>query len=217
MLTWMFSVSLAGAPTHHDIDAATWRDVARAKHDDVGTIQISHAELGPVDCYRGVAQVADTSIDALIDTVSEISNAPRWSSAGIVEGAILSRRGDHLEYYQVLDVPDWTLASDRYWFLQGDITRTPSGAAAFRWERLPEDQHRAVRERVTSTYRGAIEPPVNVGVWSFAPAGDEVEVTYIICSDTGGSMPRMIQNTATRTTMPATIADLVREARRVAK
>lgn len=208
-----FSVALAASPTHAEIESAGWTKVTRAHHNDAGAIDISKVRLGEVDCYQGISAVDGVAVERLLHIVTDIVSAPAWLTSGVTEGRILARTGDHLEYYQHLDVPSWTFASDRHWFLQGDIDREGPGLA-FRWDRLPTDRHATTRQSIEQARPGAVEPPINVGGWYFEARGDKVQVRYIICSDTGGSMPRMLQNAATRQAMPDTIGDLVREARR---
>lgn len=207
------SASATAPLSHADLDAATWSPVAQASHAVAGPIEISRTRAANVDCFRGEATVSGVTPEGLLQIVIDIASAPTWSSAGVSDGRVLKRAGDHLEYFQYLDVPGWTFASDRYWFLQGDIDRTGSGIA-FRWNRLPDDAHGAVRRQLEQDHPRAVEPPVNLGGWFFEPRGDDVGVRYVICSDTGGSMPRMLQNAATRQTLPDTIGDLVREGRR---
>lgn len=215
MVFWFVSAAVAGAPTHLDIDEAHWRSITRAHADEVGEISLLRSEVDGVDCHRGEAQVGDVSIEALLSTVTNVVGAMQWSSAGIVDAEVLDRDGDYLEYYQVLDVPDWTFASDRYWFVEAEVLRHETGEVDFRWTRLHDDAQNAARARVEAAHPGAVETPVLVGGWTFAPRGEEVELSYVICSDTGGSLPRMLQNTATRRTLPTMVADLVREARRI--
>ena len=57
----------------------------------------------------------------------------------------------------------------------------------------------------------AIEPPVNLGGWEFVRSEGATRVRYTICTDSGGSLPRSFQNLATRTTLPDTVGDLIRE------
>ena len=60
----------------------------------------------------------------------------------------------------------------------------------------------------------AVEPPINVGGWYFKDAGAGVDITYLICTDAGGSIPYAIQNAATKKTLPDTVGDVVREAKK---
>ena len=60
----------------------------------------------------------------------------------------------------------------------------------------------------------AIEPPVNVGGWTFTPTATGSDILYYLCTDVGGSIPRAVQSAATKGTLPDTLGDLVSEAGR---
>ena len=213
-LASLASLAAEAAPTHDQIEAASFVRVTTTKHAEAGPIEITKARVSGVDCYRGSVTVQGLSAEALHRTATDVEGAVRWSSAGVVEGRVLSRTSHRMTYYQVLDVPGWTMASDRYWFLHG-WTETSEDGLVFRWDRLTgEGPHVAAREAVLAERPGAVEPPINVGGWYFERAPDGVHVAYVICSDTGGSMPRMLQNAATRRALPDTIGDVVQEARR---
>ena len=51
----------------------------------------------------------------------------------------------------------------------------------------------------------------SIGGWEFKPEGSQTRVRYTICTDSGGSVPRGVQNMATKTTLPDTVGDLIRE------
>ncbi len=206
--------ALAAGPSQAQIESASFQQVGRSKHDETGTITIDKARVAEVDCFRGSTIAQGVSPDALLEAALDVVGAVEWSSAGLAEGRVLSRTGDRMAYYQYLDVPGWTMASDRFWVLHGRIRRQ-GAARSFTWDRLLDEAGNAVRAKVKKAHPGAVEPPVNVGAWHFAPEGEGVGIRYVICSDTGGSMPRMLQNAATRRALPDTIGDVVRQARRL--
>ncbi|MBX2799190.1 MAG: hypothetical protein KTR31_16065 [Myxococcales bacterium] len=210
-LCWL-STALA-SPTHVQMDAASWKLVTTAKHSEVGEVRIWRAEVAGIPCFRGTARVTDVDPDALLETAIDVEGAVRWSSANVAEGKVLERTASRVDYYQLLDVPGWTLASDRFWFLTAQIGRTGADRS-YRWSRLTEGgKHKAVYDAVRASNPGAVEPPVNVGGWEFRVDGDQVVVDYRVCTDTGGSVPQAMQNIATRRTLPDNIGDVVRQAR----
>jgi hypothetical protein len=71
-----------------------------------------------------------------------------------------------------------------------------------------------VYQKVKDEHPNAVEPTVNVGSWVFDAGDSGVKMTYSICTRPGGSIPVAIQNAATRRTLPDTLGDVVREARR---
>jgi hypothetical protein len=211
-LLWLSPVA-AAAPTHGAIDSASWAPVTTVKNDNLGEVAIWKATVGGVECFRGTA-TTDVSPEKLLDVVADVEGAKRWSSAGISEAKLLSRSGSHMAYYQYLDVPGWTMASDRFWFLESTLERSPQ-RSSLKWTPLEGGgAHADVYHKVKSDHPNAVEPPVNVGSWVFEAAAGGVAMKYSICTLPGGSIPVAIQNAATRRTLPDTLGDVVREARK---
>lgn len=203
----------AELPTHEVLEVSKWESVSTRSHDDGGDIEVSKTEVAGVACYRGVLKTQLKS-EVMLEVISDVTGAREWASVDIPEAALLSRKGTRLDYYQYLDVPGWTFSSDRFWFLYADIEQKGQDIA-FRWDRLVEGgEHRATFERVKENHPSAIEPPINVGGWYFVQEGKQTRVTYAICSDVGGSVPMALQKFGTQQTLPDTMGDMIREARR---
>ena len=209
------SPAFAAAPTWAQVNTeAGW------VHDSVMTgetakIDVSTRTIAGTACFRARAQT-HANPDKLLEVAADIEGSKQWSSAGLAEAKLLSKTGGQLDYYQVLDVPGWTMASDRFWFLHGTVER-PAGSIFFRWERLEQGgAYRSQWQGVKTRYSSAVEPPVNVGGWVFTGSGP-VDIKYYICTDSGGSIPKTLQTAATRRTLPATVDDLVKEARKRTK
>ncbi len=115
---------------------------------------------------------------------------------------------------QVLDVPGWTMASDRYWVLRGE--RFTAGAAVgYRWNRLDwQPVYPALVEELAQLAPKGVEPMTNWGRWSFVQGEAGTRATYELCSDAGGSLPAWLQRAAATRTLPDTMADVAREAAR---
>ena len=60
----------------------------------------------------------------------------------------------------------------------------------------------------------AIEVPKNWGEWLFTPAGTGTDIKYRVCTEAGGSVPMWLQKLGAQRTLPDTVADLVREAKK---
>jgi hypothetical protein len=200
------------APTHSAMDAAKWAVLTTADHADAGTVTIWSSTVSGVDCFRGTA-TTDVAKDKLLAVVVDIEGAKRWSSAGITEARLLGSGGGAYSYYQYLDVPGWTMASDRFWFLRSTVRKTDT-ELEFVWDPLPATEYADVHSEVVAAHPDAVEPPINVGSWKFSQKGAGVEITYSICTQPGGSLPVAIQNAATRKTLPDTVGDVVREGRK---
>lgn len=210
----LFAASALAAPTWTDVQAATsWTVDSAVDTSDAGKVDISTATIGGVTCFRAIANT-DASLETLTATVMDVPGTLKWSTAGVTEAENLSKAGSAFDYYQYLDVPGWTMSSDRFWFLHGTLSKDAT-STVFRWERLVDGGAYADKFKAVKTaHPDAIEPPVNVGGWMFSGAAPTVKITYFICTDTGGSIPVFVQTAATRRTLPDTLSDAVREAHR---
>ena len=202
----------SAAPSWSDIQAnATWAPDSDVNTSDAGTVKIATAMIGGINCFRAEAST-DATVDALVSTVTDIKGTLKWSTAGVTEAELLAQSGNTYQYYQYLDVPGWTMSADRFWFLQGTLSKGTS--TLFRWERLVDggafaDKYKAVK----AAHPDAVEPPTNIGAWQFDGSAP-VKITYFLCTDTGGAIPVFVQTAATRRTLPDTLSDAVREAKR---
>lgn len=201
------------APTHTAIDSASWSVVTTVKNDNAGDVTISKAVVEGIECYRGTA-TTDQDPAKMLGVVADVEGAKRWSSAGITEAKLLSRSGDQIAYYQYLDVPGWTMAADRFWFLTSTLVQK-GDLAELKWSQLPtaDGPYAETYNAVKANHPNAVEPTVNVGSWRFQGVTPAVKMTYSVCTLPGGSIPLAIQNAATKRTLPDTLGDVVREAR----
>lgn len=212
-MLWLFIPAFA-APTHPQMEAASWSHLADREHDDAGTVKVYSATVAGVSCFKAEATTAEADGKTMLGVVTDIPGSTRWSSAGVTKAQVLGRSGSSVTYYQYLDVPGWTMASDRYWFLTSKITDTGT-LRAMKWERMDPSGPYASRYQAFRTENSsAVEPPVNVGSWTFKDVEFGVGISYSICTDSGGSIPSAIQNAATRKTLPDTVGDVVREAKK---
>lgn len=207
------ATAVAGSPTWSQVTAGGWAHHATREHADAGTVQVYHKVVSGVDCLQGVAETT-AGRDLLLQVAADIPGTRKWSSAGVAEAEVLGRGSGTLDYYQLLDVPGWTMASDRFWFLHGVISRT-ADTTVFRWDRLDTSGTYAARyEAVRAAHPDAIEPPVNVGGWVLTDIPTGTRIQYYVCTDTGGAIPAAVQKAASSRTLPDTVGDLVREAKR---
>ncbi len=207
--------AFAEGPTWSQIKTtSSWEHLADRDHDDAGTVKVAVAEIGGLKCLRGSVTVPGKA-SVFLGVSMDIKGSTSWSTAGLSESAVLGTDGNVLDYYQYLDVPGWTGASDRFWFLRG--TKEVSGdTLTFWWDRMGEGggPYADRFAKVQADNPKAVEPPLNVGGWVFKQVGANVDVAYYVCSDTGGSLPRAIQYAAAKQTLPDTVGDLVREAKK---
>ena len=201
----------AGTPQWSEVRASGWTHYATRKHDVVGTVEVYEKVVAGVECFQGVTTTSYTP-EQLLDVAADIEGAIQWSTAGVTDAATLQRTDTLLDYYQFLDIPRWTMANDRFWFLRGHILRS-GGAITFHWDRLVDGGPYAARyQQVFVDHPGAVDIPMNVGGWVFTPVAESTQVQYYICTNTGGSIPNAVQSVATTRTLPDNLGDIVREA-----
>lgn len=213
MLLLLLSTLALAAPTWSQVSTSTaWKEFKVASTKNIGEVRLSSATIGGTACFRGLATVGDVAAEKLLTVATDIEGAKTWSSAGIKDAVVLKRSGDVLDYYQYLSVP---IVSDRFWFLSGRIFRE-STQIGLRWEKAWErgGPYSSTYEELVAANPKAVEPPINVGGWLFKTASAGVEIHYLICTDSGGAIPENLQSMATKTTLPTTVDDLVKEARR---
>lgn len=206
--------AMAGVPTWSAIASnTTWQLLTTKSHDAAGEVAVYNTTISDVQCFKGVA-TTDLAPAGLLAVVVDVAAAKYWSSAGVRDAEKLGGTGSNVDYYQYLDVPGWTLSSDRFWFLHGTVEKSGT-TDIFHWDRLDAGGAYASRfAEVVAANPSAIEPPINVGGWTFKPTAEGTEVTYFVCTDVGGSIPRAVQNAATKGTLPDTVGDVIREARK---
>ncbi len=211
---WLSLLSVAfGAPTHASINAASWKQIS-TRTTDGGTVTVYETSIDGVACFRG-EMVTTVAPQVLLSVAIDIPTCTRWSTAGVRDSEVLAKGADWVEYYQYLDVPGWTMASDRFWFLRLTAVSSPERSTV-QWDRMGErgGPHNLKFDAVLAANSSAVEPSLNIGGWTFAktPAGTRVD--YRVCTNPGGSIPVVVQNAATKQTLPETVADVVREAKR---
>ncbi|RME29176.1 MAG: hypothetical protein D6798_00700 [Deltaproteobacteria bacterium] len=217
------------------LSADGWEVAGSVDHEVLGAVTLAVKDVSGVRCLRGTARV-DASARDMLGVVDDIDGARSWSTAGLSESRVLERRDGHVDYVQVLDVPDWTMAADRFWVLRSRTTTAPDGALVFRWDRF--DWRAAWPElaaELAARHPRAVEPDPNFGAWVFrerpvapaassaGPAGGQAvdaaggdagtELAYYLCTESG-SLPAWLQKAAATRTVPAAMADVVRAARR---
>jgi hypothetical protein len=209
--------AFAATPTWSQLFADSgWTSDSDNNTSDAGMVHVDTRQIEGIPCFRATATATATP-DQLVAVAEDIEGSVQWSSAGVTESKVFSKSGGAMEYYQYLDVPGWTMASDRFWFLASTTTKTDTGIT-FKWNRLEAGgSHADAYQGVKTNHPDAVEPPVNVGGWMFEPKDGKTQVRYYICTDSGGSIPGFVQTAATRKTLPDTLSDLIKEANKRAQ
>lgn len=214
LVSILWPAAASAGPTWSKIQAVTdWTQHSQKEHKDAGTVTVYRTVIDGTHCFQANATV-DVGVDPMMEVAMDIEGTMEWATtANVTRAGVLGRSGSTMDYYQLMDVPGWTMTKDRYWFLRGRV-RNEGGSTSFTWEKLDDGgDYSAVYEKFVAAYPKAVEPPINAGGWHFTPSGDDTEIRYYICSDAGGTIPESVQVMATTTTLPDTVGDLVREAR----
>lgn len=214
---WLVGVvtALGGEGMDRLLEPTGWTTsttVTSAERDD---IVVQTKIVQGLTCVRGVVTV-DVPAGTLLDVVADVPGHPAWSSERLLRSILLSPPGDVVDYWQYLDIPDWTLVSDRYWVARGETRRGPV-QSSFRFERIPgwQNAYPALATQLSAEFPGAVEAAPMFGAWVFeARTPTSTLATYHLCSNAGSSMPQWVQTAAATRTMPGTVADVIRAARK---
>lgn len=190
-----------------------WSQLATPTSPAGHTVDLRLKEIGGVPCLRGEVR-GSWSVDTLFATASDIEGSPKFSSEKLLASEVLGRAGATMDYLQILDVPDWTMASDRFWVLRAERFEH-NGGTGFRWQRFDwKAAYPALATRLETDHAGAVEPDPNWGAWLFTPVEGGTLVRYHLCSNAGGSLPGWLQKAAATRTLPGTMGDLLVETAR---
>lgn len=211
---WLTLLVAAHAANFDTLLATTgWSDIGKDNKPETGPMTLHLKEIDGVQCLRAVAHV-DVPADTIYEVVTDVPAAREFSSETLLASRVLGSKGRAVHYYQHLDIPGWTMASDRYWVLEGRDASTEA-TRTFRWDRFDwRTQYPELARELDTEHPGAVEPVTNYGAWVLAAEGAGTRAEYYICSDPGGSLPEWLKKTAATKTLPNTVADVMREARK---
>jgi hypothetical protein len=212
MIALLLSLAAAADPSALASDAG-WRTLGD-RASALGAITVRAKEIGGTPCFEGSVTAAAEGGD-LVAVADRMREAPRWSRARLPVTEELQRQGRSFVLLQLLDVPAWTLASDRYWVLRGETSIDSAGVGVYRYQRLDAAAWPRAAEVVAARSPSAVEPPVSFGQWTFTPDAGGARVTWRSCADFGGVVPASLQAWVALQQLPDTMEDLVTEARRV--
>lgn len=213
MIAWMMAAAMAGSPDWTSLTSTSgWKSIT-TKSSEFGSIGVWHKEIDGIPCLLGTLQT-DVPVAHLMEIVMDIPSSTRWSSADLGISETLKRSGNVLEFWQYINIPNWTMVADRFWVLRGE--RAVLGTAErFRWQRIDAaSAYPSLITRARERDSGAVEPPTNWGEWDFVANSEGTQVQYRACADVGGSIPQSIQQWIATRTLPDTVGDVVREAKR---
>jgi hypothetical protein len=211
-VVWCSAVWASDSPYDELLADEGWRHLDTVHAGAAGDVQLDVKTM-ETPCLRAQATV-DVPADLLLDVVSDVRGAKGITRERLIASEVLAQQGPEMEYFQHLDVPNWTLAADRYWVLRAERVESEHGPM-FRWTRFDwQDEYPELAERLADEYPNAVEPSVNWGAWTFEEVEGHTEARYHLCSDAAGSLPAWVSRAAAIRTVPATVEDVVNAARK---
>lgn len=210
MIFFLLSLNVsAGSPTWGQLHSKQGWTLSKTIENAVGTVEVWSKEIEGIPCFVGKAE-SDVDVMILLEVARDIEGSLSWSTADLQESVTLRRSRVQMDYYQRINIP---FVSNRHWFLRG-ITEHHKNEVFFHWDRLIDGgpHHDFYSEKINS-HPSAVEPPINVGGWSFTKEDEQVTVRYYICTHPGGLVPQQFQAIGTARTLPNNLRDLIIEGR----
>ena len=199
--------AFAASPTWQQLHSNEGWRLDKTVGTSIGNVQVWSKTLEEIPCFYGKAETS-VDIDTLLEVARDIEGSLQWSTAELKESTTLQSTGREIDYYQRMSIP---FVSHRHWFLKGKTARR-KGETLFHWDRLINGgPHSRFYHEKLSEHPTAVEPPINVGGWSFIQADDLVTVRYYICTHPGGMVPQQFQAIGTSKTLPNNLRDLIIE------
>lgn len=152
-----------------------------AKEKDGIKVSLSEVAGSKYKAYRGVT-VMKTSVAKLRALQEDVSGACAWIHE-CKSQKLLKHEGDLSWTYSQFNTPwpvtprDSVLKITTVEGADGSLTRNLEGVPTY----LPEE-------------KGFVRVQQVKGFWKFVPKGDQVEVTYQVHTEPGGSVPAMVAN-----------------------
>ena len=173
-------------------------------------VEVWTKKIEGIPCFVGkTTSVVDVSI--LLGVSRDIEGSMTCSTAGLQESITLLNKGKEMDYYQRISFP---LVSHRHCFLRGRTERRKE-ETLFYWDRQENGRpHVEFYSKTLKRHPSAVEPPTNVGGWSFVDTGSEVVVSYYCCTHPGGMVSQKFQAIGTSQTLPNNLRDLIIEGRK---
>ena len=208
MIFFLLSLSaVCESPTWRQLHSTQGWTLHNTVENAVGSVEVWRKTIESIPCFVGKAKT-DVEASILLDVARDIEGSLSWSSADLQESVTLHKSRRQMDYYQRLSIP---FVSNRHWFLRGKTERR-NGELIFYWDRLiGGGPHVSFYKEKTKANPTAVEPPINVGGWSFVGEDDAVIVRYYICTHPGGSVPQQFQAIGTARTLPNNLRDLILE------
>lgn len=206
----LWVAALAAEPDWAALAAQPGWEAIATRDSAIGPVAVAKRDIGGMWCLRAEAST-EVPADRLTQVLWDVEAAPSWSSNPLRVSEVLVPGDDRMVFWQHLDVPGWTLISDRFWVLAVEARREPA-ARGFRWQRVEGAAWPQVLARAAAIDAGAMEPPIMWGEWRFEAQDGPTRVVWRGCQDIGGAVPQWLQTWAGGRSLPDAVADLIHAA-----
>ena len=171
--------------------------------------------------FKGV-KVVDVSSEILFSAINDFDNHAGLSDdIPLIRSKVLKRSGNTLHVFAYLDVPGWTLANDRYWFVEAKIYSNLNGRKGHHkqtWRQLDSSLYPKQVQLARKLSKKAVQVELNHGSWETIPLKNgKTKLVYRVLSSPGGKIPSGAQALATGQTLPANLLQFEAEAKRRAR
>jgi hypothetical protein len=193
------------------------------KLDGRGGVDVYKKDIAGVDIpgFKGI-KLVDVGSDVLFEAINDFDAHNGLSdSIPLVKSRVLKRSGNTLHVFAYLDVPGWTLANDRYWFVEATMDYNIGGVRGHHkqaWKQLDPSLYPQVVEEAQAISSKAVLVELNHGSWEVIPEGaGKTRLIYRVLSTPGGRIPNSLQALATGQTLPDNLLQFEAEAKRRAR
>lgn len=216
------ALALAAGPQAVDVQRAldsdsSWEVV---KLDAKGGVDVYKKDIAGSEMpgFKGI-KIVDVPSDPLFDAINDFgSHAGLSDDIPLVKSRVLKRSGNTLHVFAYLDVPRWTLANDRYWFVEATMVHNVGGKAGHHkqtWVQLDPALYPNEVAEAKAMSDKAVLVELNHGSWEVIPQDDgRTQLIYRVLSSPGGKIPSGAQALATGQTLPDNLLQFEAEAKR---
>ena len=168
--------------------------------------------------FRGV-KIVDVDSAPLFAAINDFDkHAGMSDDIPLVKSRVLKREANKMHVFAYLDVPGWTLANDRYWFVEVEYKMNIGGVQGHHkqtWKMLDSSLYPKVVAEAQKMSDKAVLVELNHGSWEVVPqGGGKTKLIYRVISAPGGKIPNGAQAIATGQTLPDNLLQFEAEAKR---
>ena len=188
------SAALAAPPSGTEVQKAldsnsSW-DVV--KLDARGGVDVYKKDIAGFELpgFKGLKTV-DVDSGVLFEAINDFDAHNGLSDQiPLVRSRVLKRVGNTVHVFAYLDVPNWTLANDRFWFVEATMNYNVGGVEGHHkqtWRKLDASLYPEVLKEALSISSKAVLVELNYGSWEVIPEGGKTRLTVEVHTDPMGT------------------------------